>query len=1043
MLGLPMTSMPLSAVSSNLSHVNMAAIMAESQGFASQQFHAHAQSQAATMAPTATIATSMVMPSLSSPHSSVATAAPLGAAATAALSAVAASTAPSPTSGTTMAAAAAAAAAAGGGVGGVGALLLQQQAQQRQQQQQQHSALAAAFSTFAAPTAIQPNAQPYLGPGVLPVGTDATMMGSPTIATVTPTAAAMAAAAAAAATPTAASAAAAAAATAAVGTATATATTAGMAVGTGTPVGISAPQAAPAADFTFDELLPPQSGLDGATFVPVTLPSSGLKRDAEVSAVGGSVVAVDAGVGVIGGDIAIGVGPAAVAAAAAAAAAAAKTANSRKRRKMVNPETGMLKEVVKEGRWTKEEDNLLRVAVEAVGPRNWKLIATEYMSGGRTDVQCLHRWQKVLQPGLVKGPWSIDEDNEILLSIQAGIIKWADIAARIPGRIGKQIRERWTNHLDPSLNKGPWTTEEDALLFAAQNKWGNSWTKIAKLIPGRSENGVKNRWNSSRRRRNPAPFGEVAMMAEAKVALQDSLGDTGDDYQTECVPASAAKQLMATANLTRPSAFSHINGPLVPVGLQGQGGVGGVGGSGIGVGVGVGVGGLGVAGSSDLPAHALGLDDSILESDLDLDLDAVPGVGAAVAGVGAGITTGIDATSGLSAESGEAKAAEDSATGESGTETPDSSASPSLSPSPSPNFSDSATSAADLDDVADEAASGPDERDTPASIALTSTASPSAASAASPSAQTRRVGTRSSTGARPTSIHSTSGGGSSGASPSARSRSFSSASSSPSSIGSPSKGKTIPGQALNSGGRIHGTRSASRSLSPTPATVERSSSAGSSRSSSRSGSRSTSRSSSPSGGSRSSSPEPDVDVVLEEGDEKRAVKLTPKAELAAAAKSSKKSKASKREEKETEKGRDKDKDGAPTKKRRMSKKTQPTRVVTEDEIFATPLPVTATHSIGDEGIGALGSVDVIGADVKLPVPYAELNPSSRDLFDDRTLTDRERKLMQRAFLMGMGNAAAVASEVSAFSTPTHASVELPPSSFGSEDSVVDADYLKD
>ena len=152
---------------------------------------------------------------------------------------------------------------------------------------------------------------------------------------------------------------------------------------------------------------------------------------------------------------------------------------------------------------------------------------------------------------------------------------------------------------------------------------------------------------------------------------------------------------------------------------------------------------------------------------------------------------------------------------------------------------------------------------------------------------------------------------------------------------------------------------------------------------------------------------------------------------------------------------DKDKDGAPTKKRRMSKKTQPTRVVTEDEIFATPLPVTATRGIGDEGIDAFSSLasggsagaDVIGDDAKLPVPYAELNPSSRDLFNDRTLTDRERKLMQRAFLMGMGNATAVSSEASAFSTPTHGSVELLPSSFAStfglEDSVVDADFLKD
>jgi len=41
-----------------------------------------------------------------------------------------------------------------------------------------------------------------------------------------------------------------------------------------------------------------------------------------------------------------------------------------------------------------------------VGPHNWKMIATDYLGDQRSDVQCLHRWQKVLQPGLVKGPWT-------------------------------------------------------------------------------------------------------------------------------------------------------------------------------------------------------------------------------------------------------------------------------------------------------------------------------------------------------------------------------------------------------------------------------------------------------------------------------------------------------------------------------------------------------------------------------------------------------------------------------------------------------------
>lgn len=58
------------------------------------------------------------------------------------------------------------------------------------------------------------------------------------------------------------------------------------------------------------------------------------------------------------------------------------------------------------GNWTSEEDELLRLAVEYYRGRNWKKISEHIPD--RTDVQCLHRWQKVLRPGLVKGPWTPD-----------------------------------------------------------------------------------------------------------------------------------------------------------------------------------------------------------------------------------------------------------------------------------------------------------------------------------------------------------------------------------------------------------------------------------------------------------------------------------------------------------------------------------------------------------------------------------------------------------------------------------------------------------
>ncbi|KAJ0980441.1 hypothetical protein J5N97_008696 [Dioscorea zingiberensis] len=143
--------------------------------------------------------------------------------------------------------------------------------------------------------------------------------------------------------------------------------------------------------------------------------------------------------------------------------------------------------------WTEEEDAMLRAAVENFGDNNWQMVSSTLE--GRTGPQCSNRWRKSILPERKVGRWSVDEDKRLKVAVMLfGAKNWNKIARFAPGRTQVQCRERWLNCLDPSLNLEAWTAEEDAKLLDAINMHGYCWSRVANCVPPRTDSQCRRRW---------------------------------------------------------------------------------------------------------------------------------------------------------------------------------------------------------------------------------------------------------------------------------------------------------------------------------------------------------------------------------------------------------------------------------------------------------------------------------------------------------------------------------------------------------------------
>lgn len=158
--------------------------------------------------------------------------------------------------------------------------------------------------------------------------------------------------------------------------------------------------------------------------------------------------------------------------------------------------------------------------------------------------------------------WTPDEDAKLIelvkkeTSVPPSITAsktWSRVATQLTKRTGKQCRERYLNQLKPGIRRDPWSPEEERILHNAHARIGNKWVAIANQLPGRTDNCVKNHWNSMLRKRQRR---EAALKAAEK-EVSATLGRT-DHHLTDFDRKSEADHSMYTGCATPSGASSSM-----------------------------------------------------------------------------------------------------------------------------------------------------------------------------------------------------------------------------------------------------------------------------------------------------------------------------------------------------------------------------------------------------------------------------------------------------------------------------------------------------
>ena len=130
----------------------------------------------------------------------------------------------------------------------------------------------------------------------------------------------------------------------------------------------------------------------------------------------------------------------------------------------------------------------------------------------------------------LKRKWSEFEDIQLYELIRIfGTQRWPEIGDLMPGRTGRQCRERWNHRLNPNLVKGNWSEEEDSIILREKDNFGGSWAKLSRLLPGRNDNDIRNRYFALTR--NPSSNEEANETSKgiAKKQISSAVADDDDN----------------------------------------------------------------------------------------------------------------------------------------------------------------------------------------------------------------------------------------------------------------------------------------------------------------------------------------------------------------------------------------------------------------------------------------------------------------------------------------------------------------------------------